>query len=185
MGCAQIPVVRSHSSGACSSAGCTEQNEYRIGPGDVLHISVWKDKDLSETATVRPDGVISFPLINDIRAAGLTPMKLRDDIQVRLKQYLTAPDVAVVVQAVHSYAVSVLGQVNKPGRYELEGPVTVLDVLAKAGGLTAFASPSKIVIVRRDENGMKRIAFDYERVLSAENAQTNFRIRPNDIVMVP
>jgi polysaccharide biosynthesis/export protein len=173
------------SNGACAAAGCTRQSEYRIGPGDVLHISVWKDNELGQTVTVRPDGMVTLPLINDIQASGLTPMQLRDDISAKLKQYLTDPNVAVVVQAVHSFVVSVLGQVNKPGRYELDGPATVLDVLARAGGLTDFASPSKIVIFRRYESGVKRIAFDYDRVLSARDTQTNFLVQQYDIVMVP
>ena len=179
-GCAQN-VMRTASQ-PCAINGC-QPSVYRIGPGDVLQVAVWQDKDFDRTEPVRPDGKISLPLLNDIQAAGLTPAQLRQEIAQGLKQYLSDPDVSVVVTAVHSLAVSVLGEVKKPGRYEFAVEPTVLEVLAAAGGLTPFASPSEIVIIRQSRNGTERIAFDYDRVVSHGTAP--LLLQPNDVVVVP
>lgn len=163
----------------------TETGEYRIGPADVLQISVWKNEALSRTVPVRPDGMISLPLLNEVRAAGRTPMELRDVLIKELEEYVTAPEVSVVVEEVHSLTVSVLGEVKAPGRYELSSRATVLDLLAEAGGLTEFADGSGVVVLRPDRRGMKRIPFDYSEVLSANGSQENFLVQPGDIVVVP
>lgn len=170
---------------AVCEGGICKAHEYRIGPGDVLQISVWKDESLNRTVPVRPDGMISLPLVNDIQAAGLTPMQLRDILIEKLKQYMPVPEVSVAVTEVHSFAVSVLGQVKTPGRYELKDEATVLDVLAAAGGLTDFASPSRIVILRSDGDGRKKLAFDYNQAVSASGEQKSFFMQPGDIVLVP
>ena len=166
----------------CHGEGC-RADHYVIGPGDILHISVWKDASLERIDTVRPDGMISFPLINEIQASGQTPMQLQKSIADRLRQYMNDPEVSVVVQEVHSFAVSVLGEVKTPGRYELKNQATVLDVLAQAGGLSEFASPSKIVILR-DDNGVKhRILFDYNTAVYGD--EPPFFVHPGDIITVP
>ena len=166
----------------CHGEGC-RTDHYVIGPGDVLHISVWKDSSLERIDTVRPDGMISFPLINEIQASGQSPMQLQKTIADRLRQYMNDPEVSVVVQEVHSFAVSVLGEVKTPGRYELKNQATVLDVLAQAGGLSEFASPSKIVILR-DANGvMHRILFDYNSAVYGD--EPPFYVHPGDIISVP
>ncbi|HEY1990928.1 MAG TPA: polysaccharide biosynthesis/export family protein [Gammaproteobacteria bacterium] len=166
----------------CHGDGC-RADHYVIGPGDILHISVWKDASLERIDTVRPDGMISFPLINEIQASGQTPMQLQKTIADRLRQYMNDPEVSVVVQEVHSFAVSVLGEVKTPGRYELKNQATVLDVLAQAGGLSEFASPSKIVILR-DDNGVKhRILFDYNTAVYGD--EPPFYVHPGDIITVP
>lgn len=169
---------------ACQGAACKPW-EYRIGPGDVLHISVWKDTSLDRIVTVRPDGMISYPLLSDLQASGQTPLELQKTLGEKLKQFMADPEVSVVVQEVHSFAVSVLGEVKTPGRYELKGPSTVLDVLALAGGLTPYAGASRIVIIR-DQGGTKtRILFDYNSAISNAGAGQLFYVRPGDIVMVP
>src|SRR5690606_4676684 len=142
-------------------------NEYRIGPADVLSIYVREQEDMSRTVTVRPDGMISMPLLGDLSVSGLTPLQLRDMVFAGLRQYLQIlpEEVTVVVDEIHSYAVSVLGEVRLPGRFEFQGPVTVLDVIAQAGGMTEFASPSRITILRQDMNGdRQRIRFNYSDV---------------------
>lgn len=179
-GCAQNAVLPL--APPCATNGC-QTSSYRIGPGDVLRVAVWQEKDFDRTEPVRPDGKISLPLLNDIQAAGLTPMQLRHEIAKDLNQYLSNPDVSVVVTAVHSIAVSVLGQVAKPGRYQFPVKPTVLDVLAAAGGLTPFASPSKIIIIRQSQKGTVRIPFDYDRVIS--HATAPLMLQPNDVVVVP
>lgn len=179
-GCAENAVLPQAQ--PCAVNGCQEPS-YRIGPGDVLRVTVWQDKDFDRTEPVRPDGKISLPLLNGIQAAGLTPTQLRDEIGRDLKQYMADPDVSVAVTAVHSLAVSVLGEVSKPGRYEFPAEPTVLDVLAAAGGLTPFASPSKIVIIRQSQKGTLHIPFDYSQVVS--HATAPLVLQPNDVVVVP
>lgn len=178
--CSQDPSMAE----ACPD-GCKPQ-PYLIGQGDVLHISVWKDATLDRTVTVRPDGMISFPLLDDLQAAGQTPMSLEKTIGDKLKQFLSDPEVSVVVQEVHSYAVSVLGQVKTPGRYELKNEnTTVLDVLAQAGGLTPYASTSSIVVLRTANGVRSRLRFDYDDAIANKNGDAAFYVRPGDVIMVP
>ena len=113
---------------------------YRIGPEDELQIVVWKNEALSHTVTVRPDGMISLPLINDVQAAGLTPMELRAVLAEKLQDHVKDPEVSILVKEVRSFKVSVIGEVLKPARYELRTATTVLDVLATAGGFTQQAA---------------------------------------------
>jgi len=156
---------------------------YRIGPEDVLQIAVWKNETLSRTVPVRPDGKISLPLVNDVQAAGLTAAELREVLTKKLAEYIPSPEVSVIVSDIRSMKVSVMGEVAKPGRYELKSNATVLDVLALAGGFTQFASRSKIVILRPDGGAMKRIPFNYNKVSASE--QDNFYVRNGDVVLVP
>ena len=157
---------------------------YQIGPEDVLEISVWKNPELSRTVPVRPDGKVSLPLVNDIQAAGLTPIDLRDQVTTKLSEYIPAPEVSVIVREVHSRKVTVAGAVKLPGRYELKSTMTVLEVIALAQGLTDFASRDRIVILRQNGQKTERIPFNYRKI-SDSAQQDNFLIRPGDIVFVP
>lgn len=159
--------------------------EYRIGPEDVLDIHVWNNAVLSRTVPVRPDGNISLPLVNDVQAAGLTPMELRTVLTKKFTAYMPAPEVAVIVREVHSFKVSVIGEVKKPGRYELRSGTTVLDAIAMAEGLTEFASRGGIVILRREGTHLKRIPFSYKKVASGDSEQQNFYLWRDDIILVP
>jgi len=158
---------------------------YRIGPADVLQISVWKNELLTRSVPVRPDGMISLPLVDEIRAEGLTPMELRGALKQKLSEYMPHPEISVIVLELHSFAVSVLGEVKSAGRYELRSSTTVLDLLAQAGGMTDFASPSRIVVLRAEGGAVKRIPFDYKKVIAAPDAYENFLVRPGDILVVP
>ncbi len=158
---------------------------YQIGPEDVLNIIVWKNDAVSRTVPVRPDGMISLPLVNDVKAAGLTPMQLRDLLGKLLTEFIPAPEVSVVVTEVRSFKVSVIGEIVRPGRLELKSWTTVLDVLAMAGGFNQFASRSRIVILRPDGKTMKRIPFNYNKVIAAGGEQENFFLQPGDIILVP
>lgn len=158
---------------------------YTIGPEDVLLVSVWKNEPMSLTVPVRPDGKISLPLLNDVQAAGLTPMELRDILAKRLVEYIPAPEVSVILREVHSFKVSVIGEVKIPGRHELKSRATVLDLLAQAGGLSEFASRSRIVILRTEGTTMKRIPFNYNKVISGDGEQQNLPLQPGDIILVP
>lgn len=163
-------------------------HEYVIGPGDVLEVAVWDNTAISRTVPVRPDGKISLPLVHDVQVAGLTPMQLSEVLNTALARYMETPAVAVIVREIHSFTVSVIGQVKTPGRFELAGPTTVLDVLAMAGGLTEFADRGRIVILRREGGTARRIPFAYNKLLSRDGSnggQENLLLQRDDIVMVP
>jgi len=166
--------------------GTIDPNEYRIGPEDVLQVSIWKNEAMSRTVPVRPDGKITLPLLNDVEAAGLTPMEFRDLLIKKLTEYMPAPEVSVIVVDPRSFKVSVMGEVPRPGRFELRSRTTVLDMLALAGGLSQFASRSKIVVLRPEgSTGMKRLPFNYNKAVSAGGEQENFYLQAGDIVVVP
>jgi polysaccharide export outer membrane protein len=161
--------------------------EYIIGNDDVLEISVWENVAMSRTIPVRPDGRISLPIVNDVQAAGLTPMQLQAQLTTALEKFMKEPAVTVMVKEVHSFKVSVVGRVGKPGRYEFTNPVTVLEALAVAGGLSDFADRNGIVVIRRDASGSRMLPFAYERLASGRTdnvAQENYFVQNNDIVMV-
>ena len=158
--------------------------EYQIGPEDVLNIVVWKNEAISREVSVRPDGNISLPLVNDVKAAGLTPMQLRAVLLSRLVEYIPAPEVSVIVREVRSFKVSVIGEVTKVARYELRSRTSVLDALAMVGGFTQFASRSRIVILRPEGNTMKRIPFNYNKAAGG-GEQENFFLQSGDIILVP
>lgn len=166
-------------------AGHAEANDYTIGPEDVLDVAVWNNTAISRTVPVRPDGKISLPLVNDVQAAGLTPMQLRDVLVKQLVKYIATPEVSVIVREIHSFTVTVIGEVKTPGRYEFRSRATVLDAIAAAGGFGEFASRSKIGILRQEGANAKRIPFNYSKGVSAENQQDNPFLRPGDIVVVP
>jgi polysaccharide export outer membrane protein len=157
---------------------------YLIGPEDILDIQVWKNAELSRTVPVRPDGKVSLPLVNDIQAAGLTPIELRDQLTTRLSEYVPAPEVAVIVREVHSVKVAIMGAVKIPGRYEVKSPATVLELIAQAQGLTEFASRDHIVVIRQTGATTTRVPFNYRKVANGSDAD-NFFVRAGDIIFVP
>jgi polysaccharide export outer membrane protein len=162
-----------------------DRGNYQIGAGDQLDISVWKNAELSRQVTVRPDGMISLPLVNDVRAAGLTPMELRDLLARKLSEYVPAAVVSVIVTRVRSYSISVVGAVTKPGRFVLSSPTTVLEGIALAGGLTEFASRRSITVLRTEGKGATtRVPFNYNNALAGE-ASENLLLRPGDVIVVP
>lgn len=161
------------------------RDDYRIGPDDLLAIVVWKNDALSRAVIVRPDGKISLPLLNDVQALGLTPMQLREELTRKLGEFMPSPEVAVVVEDARSFKISVLGQVQRPGRYHLRSRTTVLDGIALAGGLKEGGAPKGIVVLRGSGQGLRRIPFDYDRMMSTGEAPENFELVPNDIILVP
>lgn len=165
----------------------TPFTEYRIGPADVLSITVWQQPELSRTVTVRPDGFITYPLLGDMHVATMTPLQLRDLVAENLAEYVVImlSEVTVSVDAINSYTVSVMGEVNSPGRFSFQNQVTVIDVLAEAGGFTAFASSGNIVILRKENGITQRIPFDYRRVQRGRSTPQEMSVYPGDIIMVP
>jgi len=159
--------------------------EYLIGPEDVLDITVWKNcPDLCRTVPVRPDGKMSLPLVNDVQAAGLTPMDLRQHLTEQLSEYLPTPEVSVIVREVHNFKVAVVGSVKMPGDYEIKSQATVLELLARAQGLTEFANRDRIVVLRQSGTKTDRIKFNYRKVAEG-NDQDNFYVRAGDVIVVP
>jgi polysaccharide export outer membrane protein len=158
--------------------------DYVIGPEDMLQITVWKNDTLSKAVPVRPDGKISLPLLHDIQASGLTSMQLRDKISVALAEFMPNPEVSVIVTDVRSYRVSVLGEVNKPGVLQLKSETTILEAIAMSGGFRDFASPSKIVVFRKDTYGnTHKLSFNYNRALRGQ--EDNLTLRSGDVIVVP
>ena len=172
------PVVR-------NSSTVDMTKEYLIGPEDVLDITVWKNcPDLCRTVPVRPDGKLSLPLVNDVQAAGLTPMDLRQHLTQQLSEYLPSPEVSVIVREVHNFKVAVVGSVKMPGDYEIKSQATVLELLARAQGLTEFANRDRIVVLRQNGNKTERIKFNYRKVAEGDD-QDNLYVRAGDIIVVP
>jgi len=156
---------------------------YVIGPEDTLHVSVWKEPDLSATLPVRPDGMISLPLLNDVQAAGLTPMQLRDSITSKLKKYLADPRVTVVVTAINSQRVYVTGEVLHTGPITLVPDMTVLQALASAG-FNQFANTKKIYVLRMESGKQQKLPVNYKELLQG-NPATNILLKPGDTIVVP
>lgn len=178
-----VPAAPPAAARAADAVVPVEDRDYKIGPEDVLDISVWKNEELSRTVPVRPDGKVSLPLVNDIQAAGLTPSRLREELTRRLSEYVPSPEVAVIVREVHSAKVSVVGAVRSPGRYEVRSPATVLELIALAQGFTDFAARDRIVVLR--QNGTpQRITFNYRKITDGTD-QDNFFVQAGDIIVVP
>jgi polysaccharide export outer membrane protein len=188
---AALACVLQASSAGCAPAPTYNWNAesalgYRIGPGDALKVVVWKHDELSTQAAVRPDGAISLPLVGDVPATGRSAAEIASDIQVRLHRYFQDdPPVTVQVQEVKSYKIYIVGEVNKPGEYAPSHEVTVLMGLSLAGGFTRFATADRIVIVRRDARGERRIPFDYAAVVEHGDLEQNIALELGDTVIVP
>jgi polysaccharide biosynthesis/export protein len=159
--------------------------DYVIGPDDVLAIVFWREKELSGEVTVRPDGRISLPLLNDIAAAGLTPDQLRDRVLQRAATLVEDPQATVVVKTVNSRKVFITGMVERPGSYPLTNRTTVLQLIATAGGLREFAKSGDIVMIRNDHGRETRFRFDYKDVVKGKRLEQNLELKPGDTVVVP
>lgn len=158
---------------------------YVIEPNDVLKVFVWKEPELSGDVLVRPDGRISFPLVQDLPAAGLTPSELRDRIENKLKEYIEAPTVTVIVSAIQHYQVYVTGKVQKPGSFVMVTPITVLQAISLAGGFQEYADESNISIVRSGEKEPVVMHFNYKDVVKGKNTYENIILKSGDVVVVP
>lgn len=165
-------------------AAAVEPPGYVIGPDDVLQIVFWRDKELSGEVVVRPDGRISLPLLNDVRAAGTTPEQLRSALVDRAKEFIDEPLATVVVKEIRSRRVFITGHVEKPGPYPLTGPATVLQLIAVAGGLKEYADQKNIVIMRRVNGQQRSYPFDYHSVSRRSKLAQNIELEPGDTVIV-
>jgi len=159
---------------------------YVIGVGDVLDVSVWKEPELSKACGVRPDGMITLPLIGEIKAVGLTPNQLQDQITASLGKVMSEPQVVVIVGSVNSLSFNIMGQVYKAGFYPLSRPLTVLDAIALSGGFRDFAKQKKIYILRTAPDGTEqKIHFNYKEVIKGKNMSQNILVEPRDTIVVP
>lgn len=158
---------------------------YKIGAQDVIKIDVWREDQLTRTVPVRPDGKITLPLLNDIQAAGLTPMELAGVIRDELRKYVNNPQVTVSVTEINSRRIYVNGEVNKPGAYQLLPHMTVLQALSGSGGFTTFARMKGIYVLRNVNGKAMKIPFNYKEAIKGKNMDQNIELEPGDVIVVP
>lgn len=174
-----------HAAAASVSTPSMLPADYVIGADDVLSVVYWREKEMSADVTVRPDGKVALPLLNDIVAAGLTPDAFRDRVIEAAKRFVESPNPTVMVKEVNSRKVFITGQVEKPGSYQLNNPMTVLQLIALAGGLKEFARGKNISIIRPEGGEPATFRFNYQEALSRQNLQQNIALKPGDTVLVP
>jgi polysaccharide export outer membrane protein len=186
-----LAVIMALVTGLVSSSGRADETLYKINGGDLLHISVYGEKDLDRDVAVEPDGGIAFPLVGNLNAKGLTLAELQKKIADALRSGNMLPNVTdaeVTVSLVKSTgnSFSVIGQVKQPGTFVTDTQVDVMQALSLAGCLTPFASKSRIIVLRRDASGMqKKIPFDYSSVEDGNKLETNIQLQGGDVVVVP
>lgn len=160
--------------------------DYRIGAGDVLQITVWKEPEASiPSAVVRSDGKISVPLLKEVQAGGLTPSELEQRLTERLSKYIHAADVTVMVREVHSEKVYLIGAVRREGPIAMQSSMTVLQAIAQAGGLSDYAKRSKIYVLRTESGKQVKLPFDYSAVIKGSRMEQNVPLRPDDTIVIP
>lgn len=160
--------------------------DYRLQPGDIVTISVWKEQDLETDALVRPDGGLSFPLVGDIEAQGHTIAEVRQELDERLKPFIPDPVVSVAIKAIGGNHIYVLGKVSRPGEFDFSQPIDVMQALSLAGGTTPFASLNRIVILHRDNRGVQRaLHFHYAAIARGKDLDQNVLLQSGDTVVVP
>jgi polysaccharide export outer membrane protein len=166
-------------------ASAQSRTPYTIGPADVLTIVFWREKDLSGDVTVRPDGKLSLPLVNDVETTGLTPDQLRLRLKEVAGKFITDAEVSVAVKEIHSRTVYITGNVAKPGAYPMTPNMRVLNLVAMAGGFLEYAD-TKGVLVIQTENGQQRIReFNYREFISQKKVGDNLPLNPDDMIIVP
>jgi len=179
-----ILIVASHLWAADQPPAMTTE-DYVIGPGDVLDISVWNNDALTRSVTVLPDGKIHYPLIGEVKAGGKTLLVLEKELKEKIGVFVPNPNLSVMAQQVNSLLIYVIGKVNSPGRYALNTNINVLQALAVAGGLNTFAKKNKIKIYRESKGKTEIFHFEYDEVTDGENLEQNIRLERGDVVVVP
>jgi polysaccharide export outer membrane protein len=181
---AQAP-AKGNAAAAAATKPATDDPNYTIGPQDVLDISVWKEAELTRSVPVRPDGKISMPLLNDVQAAGLTPMQLTLRITADLKKFIADPQVTVVVAQINSQRIYILGEVNRAGAFPLLPGMTVLEALSSGGGFTMFANTKKIYVLRKVNGEQQKYPFNYKDVVHGKSPESNITLKAGDTIVVP
>jgi polysaccharide biosynthesis/export protein len=171
--------------GDTTKKSATADPNYIIGAQDVLDISVWKEPDVSRMVPVRPDGKISLPLLNDVQAAGLTPVQLAAQLTESLKKYVTNPQVTVIVTTINSQRVYILGEVTRPGAFPLLPGMSVLQALSSAGGFTQFAKVKNIFVRRVEDGRESKYPFNYKDVINGKRPEQDILLKAGDTIVVP
>ncbi len=166
-----------------SSSTFLTASDFRIGPDDVLEINVWQNDLLSKTIPVRPDGMITMPLLGDVKAAGMTNLELKNKLESGLKRYVENPEVTVILSQINSYKVFIQGSVANPGAYPISGGSTITQAVSLAGGFTEFADKNGIIILRTKADGTLKIRVKYKRIIAGKDPDT--RLSPGDTIVVP
>jgi polysaccharide export outer membrane protein len=177
-----------HSSKASQPAKSDQgepQTQYTVGDSDVLHVNVWQEPEVTQNVVVRPDGNISLPLINEVQVSGMTIPQIQNLIAEKLKSFVNDPNVTVTVLEVHSKHVFITGEVTRPGDYPLTTQITVVQLIAQAGGLTPFAKSESIVILRMVNGAQQSLKFKWKEVMHGKNTEQNIVLQPGDTVVVP
>lgn len=162
-----------------------DSDRYVIGPEDVLYIHVWRDETLSKTVSVRTDGKISIPLIDEIQAAGLTPLQLKEMLTQKLKEFVESPNVTVIVMEANSFKVYISGEIQKPGVYRLRSETTFAQFIPMAGGFTQWANQKKIIIIRKENGKEKRMTVNYKKIVQGNDLNSNLFLKSGDTIIVP
>jgi len=172
--------------GQPEKAASPNANQYIIGSGDILEIITWKEADFTRNdVLVRLDGKITLPLLNDVQAAGKTPMELKKILEKILKDFVASPVVTIIVKSAGSQKFYILGEVMNTGEYPIMKELTVLQAFALAGGFTQWASKKEIILLRYEGNEEKRIRIDYKRIIRGKDLDSNMKIKANDTIIVP
>jgi polysaccharide export outer membrane protein len=158
---------------------------YIIGSEDVLYIHVWKEEHLSRTVPVRIDGKISLPLVDEIQAAGLTPLQLKELLMQRLKEFVDIPNISVMVMEANSFKVYISGEIKKPGVYPLRSATSLLQIIPMAGGFTEWANQKKILIIRKENGKEKRMTVNYKKIVKGDDPSSNIILKAGDTIIVP
>jgi polysaccharide export outer membrane protein len=182
---AQKPAAGGDAKSATPASVPAAEEEYKIGPQDVLRVDVWKEAELTRTVPVRPDGKISLPLLNDVQASGLTPSQLAKVLTDGLKKFINEPQVTVTVSEINSRRVYVTGEVAHAGAFPLLPNMTVLQALSSSGGFSQFAKVKAIYVLRNEDGKQVKHPFNYKEVLAGRNAEQNILLLPGDVIVVP
>jgi polysaccharide export outer membrane protein len=170
---------------AAAMPAAQAEGDYRVGLGDSIQVSVWKEPEASTIVVVRPDGKISLPLVNDLEVSGKTPMEIQEILAAKLSPFIKDPNVTVTVKEIHSHKVYVLGQVNKAGSYQIVQPTTILQMLTDAGGLQPYAKAKSIYVLRTENGQQRKLSFNYKDVVQGKKIEQNIFVQPGDTIVVP
>ena len=162
-----------------------DSENYIIGAEDILYIHIWKEEHLSRTVPVRRDGIISLPLVDEIKAEGLTPLQLKEILAQRFKEFIGDPNITVMVMEANSFKIYVSGQIRNPGVYRLRSETSLLQIIPMVGGFTDWANQKKILIIRKEGGKEKRITVNYKKILKGEDPGSNIILKAGDTIIVP
>jgi len=162
-----------------------DSDTYIIGSEDILYIHIWKEEHLSKTVPVRRDGMISLPLIDEIKAQGLTPLQLKELLNQRFKEFIGDPSITVMVMEANSFKIYISGQIRNPGVIRLRSETSLIQIISMAGGFTDWANQKKILIIRKEDGKEKRITVNYKKAVTGEDPNSNIILKAGDTIIVP